>query len=216
MINYPTKIHEEYIKYAVDFAEKNKMNLYLKGSLANGAATKYSDIDLAVMENHPDVIEKFITSYGRLSMTNITERPQGILIILYENGLCIDMDIRDSLMASEYSESVRLVESKDVIISTQVLRNVDIRINSIPVRDEWYKLLRLFHRSLIKKLSKKDTESESILQEIKDELDMKSGDKIQWKNIYTNDIQTALIVIKTYYLIPNEIEMILLSLINDL
>ena len=54
--------------------------MILKGSLAKGTATKYSDIDLIILGNIKDSkIDEIITLYGNLVMTTLTENPKGMI-----------------------------------------------------------------------------------------------------------------------------------------
>lgn len=41
-------------------------------------------------------------------MSNKTKHPEGILILIYENGLCIDLDVRKSITSKELKHSIQL------------------------------------------------------------------------------------------------------------
>lgn len=147
-------------------------------------------------------------------MSNLTERPKGILIIVYENGLCVDIDVRKTVTQDELTSSIMLnCENISNFVSEELVRNKNIRIPSIPERNEWYKLLRLFHRSLIKKGCLKQKEAESILQEIRIELEDEY--QILWSKDYFEDIQLALYFIEKKYAIPTELKNYIQSLIKE-
>lgn len=147
-------------------------------------------------------------------MSNKTERPKGILILIYENGLCIDLDVRNSITPEELNHSIVLnCENINDFIKSDIIRYENICIPSVPERDDRYKLLRLFHRSLIKRLSLKITEADSILQEIKNEIDKDFN--INWRGKYIDDIKIALKCIEEEYTIPEKFNKLIYKLIND-
>lgn len=210
----PTETHLEYLQYVIDFCKENKINLLLKGSIATGEATNFSDVDIVVIEDEINIIEKMVSGYKKIIMSNLTERPKGILIIVYENGLCIDIDVRKTVTQDELTSSIMLnCENISNFVSEELVRNKNIRIPSIPERNEWYKLLRLFHRSLIKKGCLKQKEAESILQEIRIELEDEY--QILWSKDYFEDIQLALYFIEKKYAIPTELKNYIQSLIKE-
>lgn len=210
----PTETHLEYLQYVIDFCKENKINLLLKGSIATGEATNFSDVDIVVIEDEINIIEKMVSGYKKIIMSNLTERPKGILIIVYENGLCVDIDVRKTVTQDELTSSIMLnCENISNFVSEELVRNKNIRIPSIPERNEWYKLLRLFHRSLIKKGCLKQKEAESILQEIRIELEDEY--QILWSKDYFEDIQLALYFIEKKYAIPTELKNYIQSLIKE-
>lgn len=214
MIICPTEAHLEYLQYVIDFCTENKINLLLKGSISTGEATTFSDVDIVVIEDKINIIEKMVSGYKKIIMSNITERPKGILIIVYENGLCVDLDVRKKVTRDELTSSIILnCENINNYVSEELVRNENIKIPSIPERDEWYKLLRLFHRSLIKKGCSKEKEAESILQEIRFELENEY--QILWSKDYFEDIQRALYFIEKKYAIPTELKNYMQSLMKE-
>lgn len=63
---------------------KNNFSMLLKGSLSNNTSTKYSDIDLVLFGTHIDErIDDLIVIHGKPVMTNFTENPKGIIILIY-------------------------------------------------------------------------------------------------------------------------------------
>lgn len=61
----PTETHLEYLQYVIDFCKENKINLLLKGSIATGEATNFSDVDIVVIEDEINIIEKMVSGYKR-------------------------------------------------------------------------------------------------------------------------------------------------------
>lgn len=214
IISCPTSEHLDYLQYILNVCKTHKINLLLKGSVSAGKATKFSDIDIVIIEKRDDVIEKIISGYRRIIMSAKTERPKGILILIYENGLCIDLDVRKSITSEELNCSVLLnCENINDYVKSDIMRYEDICIPSVPERDDWYKLLRLFHRSLIKRLSHKITEADKLLEEIKEEIDERFN--VSWCGKYTDDIKTALKCMAKEYTIPGEFNRLICKLINE-
>lgn len=213
VINCPAAIHLDYLQYMIHFCTTNKINLLLKGSVAAGTATKFSDIDIIVLEDKMDMIEQMVSGYKKIIMSNMTERPKGILILIYEDGLCIDLDVRKSVTQEELTNSVVLnSENIDNYVRADLVRNEEVKIPSVPEREDWYKLLRLFHRSLIKKGCQKEKEAESILQEIRVETEME--DSVLWSGNYLDDMQLALEIMEKKYVIPVEIKALIQNLMK--
>lgn len=214
VVSCPTEKHLEYLQYMIDFCKEYKINLLLKGSIADGKATAFSDVDIVVIEDEEYIIEKMVSGYKKIIMSNLTERPKGILIIVYENGLCVDLDVRKKVTQSELISSVMLnCENINNFVSNKLVRNENIKIPSIPERDKWYKLLRLFHRSLIKKGCSKEKEAESILQEIRIEIEKETP--ALWSKDYLEDIQLALHFIEKKYVTPIELKNLIQNLIDE-
>lgn len=214
MIKCPTKTHLEYLQYIVSFCKEYKINLLLKGSLSIGQASAFSDVDIVIIEDRIDVIEKLVSGYKNIVMSNVTERPVGILIIVYEDGLCVDLDVRKKITLEEKVSSVVLnYEDLSNYIANEMVRNKDIEIPSIPKRTEWYKVLRLFHRSLIKKGCLKEREAEELLQEIR--IILEKENPVLWSNSYVEDIQYALELIEERYTVPVELKKLIKHLIKE-
>lgn len=214
IISCPTAEHLSYLQYISYVCQIHGINLLLKGSISTGKATKFSDIDIVIIENRDDVIEEIISGYQRIIMSAKTERPKGILILVYKNGLCIDLDVRKSITSEELNRSVLLnCENINDYVKSDIMRYEDIYIPSVPEREDWYKLLRLFHRSLIKRLSLKITEAESILQEIKNEIEKDFN--VSWRGRYIDDIKIALGCLWEDHTVPEEFNRLIYKLINE-
>jgi len=49
-------------------------------------------------------IDEIITLYSKPVMTNITENPKGILILVYKDTISVDLDIRESISQEDFGE----------------------------------------------------------------------------------------------------------------
>lgn len=212
IIKYPTPNHAQYLHYASAFCRTYKIPLILKGSLSKGNATPFSDIDIIIGMKDDFTVDECIKGYKSIAMSNYTEKPKGILSIVYCDTICVDIDVRQKITKNELEKGVVIAPYLlDTYIGDELVRVTDFSISSIPKRDETYKTLRLFHRSLIKKLCGKNQNALDILKEIYDELNLNAiFDKSNYKVL----IQKALNYIKGGYLIPAELDSILQNYIN--
>jgi len=172
-IQYPTKDYERYIEYISGYCEENELSVVLKGSLADGTAKENSDIDLIVLgQITKTLMDMMISGYDTPVMTNYTENPKGIFIIVYRNGICVDIDLRNSITPEELRKGTVLVR-KDIsfVLSDTVNRKEEIDSTYLPDRPEWYKVLRLIHRALIKYLCGKIHSASQLLGEVLVSLD---------------------------------------------
>ncbi|WP_258881074.1 nucleotidyltransferase domain-containing protein [Clostridium tagluense] len=72
-INYPSLNHKNYIESVYRFCQENEFSMIVKGSLAKGVATKYSDIDLIILGDITrNKVDELITLYDKPIMTNLT------------------------------------------------------------------------------------------------------------------------------------------------
>jgi len=120
-INYPSLNHKNYIEAVYTFCEENELSMILKGSLAKGMATKYSDIDLIILGDITrEQVDELIILYGKPAMTNFTENPKGILILVYPDNISVDLDIRETIDQEDLIDSTVLLKyDKNYIISDQ-------------------------------------------------------------------------------------------------
>jgi predicted nucleotidyltransferase len=189
-INYPSPDYKNYIERVYEFCETNGFSMILKGSLAKGTSTRFSDIDLIVLGTFDDSkVDEIITLYGQPIMTNFTENPKGILILVYQDNISVDLDIREAISQEELIDSKILLKyDENFIINSKDIRK-QITSEYIPSRPEWYKLLRLLHRGIIKYLSNKTDSAYKLLSEVKDNLnDLKITD-LSFTNNFEDDIK---------------------------
>lgn len=191
-IVYPSLNYKNYIECVYKFCRDNRFSLILKGSLANGTATKYSDIDLIILgEIEGFKIDEIITFYSKPVMTNLTENPKGILILVYKDTISVDLDIRESISQEDLVNcKVLLKYDANFVISTGKIIRKQITSKYIPNRPAWYKTLRLVHRGIIKYLSNKTDNAYDLLSEIKDILNVLEIYDLNFNNNFRNDIQS--------------------------
>ncbi len=212
---YPTEAHKDYLQYAASFAKEKDFSLMIKGSIANSTATAYSDIDVLLMCSDEGCVDEFVYGYRPIVMSNKTQRPKGILIVVYDNGICVDIDVRKRVTREELQTAIVLHDGKEKNMYSAIIeREEDLTLNTVPDREEWYQLLRLFHRSLIKYLSGKAEAGRALLEEIREALQEHST--LPWTGNYKADIQLGLNEMSSRYLVPQEIKNALQELIDQL
>lgn len=151
---------KQYIEYVMRFAKVNKSHIWLSGSFLHGTATEFSDVDISIFCNTED-LKKLIYGYGKPIYISFTHKPLGILIVIYEDGVAVDLEV---------IEKIEIVDSEffhtDNIKSYDYCRNEKI-CKEFSLRDDIeYQMSRLFHRSLIKYLSGKQDMGVSIANEV--------------------------------------------------
>lgn len=190
-INYPSLNHKSYLESIKRFCEKNEFSMILKGSLATGVATKYSDIDLIILGNITVAeIDEVITLYDKPIMTNFTENPKGILILIYPDNISVDLDIRETISQEDLIGSKVLFKcDKNYIHSDEPIIRRQITSDYIPHRPTWYKLLRLLHKGILKYLSNKTDSAYNFLSEIKENLIAVNINNLKFNGNFEHDIQ---------------------------
>lgn len=196
---------QEFIRYISAFARENKIHIWLGGSFLKGTATPYSDVDISIFGGS-DLIKKLIYDYGKPAFISRTSNPAGILIVIYEDGVPVDIEIVESTstIGIEYfhSEDIKLHEYRR---DKNLYRNFVLR-DDIP-----YQISRLFHRSLTKYLSGKEEIGISVANEIVTFLDL--PDFINSAN-YTTEIGHLLDCFSELYPLETEYERILRNLMD--
>lgn len=86
----------QYINYVMRFAEENKSHIWLNGSFLHGTATVFSDIDISAFCNTEN-LNKLIYGYGKPVYISFTHKPLGILIVIYEDGVAVDLEIIEKI-----------------------------------------------------------------------------------------------------------------------
>ncbi|MCR5848539.1 MAG: nucleotidyltransferase domain-containing protein, partial [Lachnospiraceae bacterium] len=150
----------KYIDYIKEFAYKNNVHIWLGGSFLRGNATPFSDVDVSVYCN-ADLLDKFIYGYGKPVYISYTTNPRGILIVIYEDGVAVDLEVIKSIDISGdeffYAEDIKELKyvRDEIICEKFALRN-----------DTPYQMARLLHRSMIKFLAGKKDAGLSVADEI--------------------------------------------------
>jgi len=151
---------QQYIEYVKRFAEENKIHIWLGGSFLNGSSTLFSDVDISVLCN-AEGLGDLIYGYGKPVYISYTHNPLGILIIIYENGVAVDLEIIEKIDI----EGRGFFHKEDIKIYNYN-RNEKI-CNEFSLKDDKpYQMSRLFHRSLIKFLAGKKASGVNIANEI--------------------------------------------------
>jgi Nucleotidyltransferase domain. len=190
-INYPSLNHKNYIEAIYHHCKNNKLSLILKGSMAKGTATKHSDIDLIVSGDiDGSEIDRFIKLYGSPVMTNFTENPKGILILVYQDNITVDLDIRETITEEDLKDSKILLKfDENFTLDNESIIRKKIISRYMLERPAWYKMLRILHRCAIKYLSNKKDDAAILLAETKDSIFELAVDDIYYKNNIADDLQ---------------------------
>ena len=190
-INYPSSNYRNYIESVYEFCKSNRFSMILKGSLAKGTATKFSDIDLIILGNiDSSKVDEFISLYGNPVMTNFTENPKGILILIYQDNISIDLDIRETISQQDLQNSIVLLKyDTNFIINNKEIIRKQVKSNYMHNRPEWYTILRLLHRGTIKYLSNKPDSAYNLLKEIKESLISLKINNLSFNNNFEDDIK---------------------------
>lgn len=147
-----------FIDYRKNFAVEKGVNIWLGGSFKKGTATAYSDVDIYINCNE-NQLKDFI--YGRGSPVYIaaTKNPEGILIVIYENGLALDLRVVRNTGAEAFSLS-----------DGKTAWNINSRTYKSLPGCCGTDTARLFHRAMIKYLRGKSQQAFSLLSEIAREI----------------------------------------------
>ncbi|MBR4493266.1 MAG: nucleotidyltransferase domain-containing protein [Clostridiales bacterium] len=150
----------EYIEYVRKFAEAHGKHIWLGGSFLRGNPTPYSDVDISAVLDK-DSLRTFIYGYGEPVYLSYTTNPEGIIIVIYEDGVAVDLEVIGSVEVEDDC-FFHMERIKDRVYSrnSSVCRKVCQR-NDLP-----YQTARLFHRSLIKYLGGKQELGVSVANEI--------------------------------------------------
>ena len=151
---------KKFIEYVMRFAEENRKHIWLSGSFKNAGATMFSDVDISVWGDY-NVVHDLIYGYGKPVYISFTLKPLGILIVIYEDGVAVDLEIIEKIEVSDEK-----FFHTDVLKIYDYIRNEEVYKNILLTEDKPYQVARLFHRSLIKFLSGKRKSGVSIANEI--------------------------------------------------
>ncbi len=198
---------QKYIDYVMRFAEENKRHIWLSGSFLRGTATVFSDVDISAFCNY-DNLKKLIYGYGKPLYISFTHNPLGILIVIYEDGVAVDLEI---------IENIDILDNKffhtDDIKLYNYSRNEKL-CKELSLKDDvYYQISRLFHRSLIKFLSGKQDIGVSIANEV---AMFNNHNIVIDKANYSNSIIELLKLFNKQYQLPLEYFSLLCELIGKL
>ncbi len=217
-IEYPTKKHKIYLDTIYKYCNDHNYSLILKGSLAKGTATNFSDIDLIVLGDISDEnVDELVTLYDKPVMTNFTVNPKGILVLVYPDYLSVDLDIRDTICSEDLIDSkVLLRNDENIIIHNGVAERKKFSSKYFPERSSWYSVFRLMHRALLKYLSGKTDSAHVLLSEINEELPVIGITDLKMNGIFKEDIHSVFNEMCTRFDIDTGIEILFRNLIREL
>ena len=174
---------ERYIQYIAKFAADHEVHIRLGGSFQKGTASPYSDVDISVAGD-AEQVKQLIYGYGQPVFLSHTTNPMGILIVIYEDGVQVDLEV-----VSDVATTVTGYFHSDDAGAAEAARNESIFRELVLRDDEPYQISRLFHRSMIKYLSGKEDTGVSVANEIVAFL--KSGETVS-KETYREGMRSLL------------------------
>ena len=197
----------KYIEYIKEFAYKNYVHTWLGGSFLRGNSTPFSDVDISIYCN-ADLLNKFIYGYGKPVYISYTTNPRGILIVIYEDGVAVDLEVIKNIDISDdeffHAEDIKKTDyvRDEIICERFALQN-----------DTPYQMSRLLHRSMIKYLAGKKDAGLSVADEIASYMGIeKTFDDINFKSQITQ-------VLNKYndrYKLPEEYLKVLYALTDEM
>ena len=195
-----------YIEYVMKFAEKTKSHIWLGGSFLHGNATTFSDVDMSVYCNTEN-ISKLIYGYGKPVYISYTSNPSGILIVIYEDGVAVDLEIIEKIdVVHKGFFHAEDIKQYNYTRNETMCKELSLR-NDIP-----YQISRLFHRSLIKFLSGKREVGVSVANEIVTYMD---SDRFVDEENYENGFTDILKSFEKQFPLPKEYYALLCELIEE-
>ncbi|MBP5655444.1 MAG: nucleotidyltransferase domain-containing protein [Clostridiales bacterium] len=154
-----------YIEYAREFARTRRCHIWLGGSFLRGNPTPFSDVDISVLCD-TDTLSDLIEGYGKTIYLSSTVNPEGILIVIYEDGVALDLEVIEDIDATceefFHEEDIRdRSHTRNSLICQEICTRKDLP----------YQMSRLFHRSLIKYLAGKKDAGLGVANEIVEYID---------------------------------------------
>lgn len=193
---------QKFLDYAEKFAAENKTHIILTGSFRKDNATDYSDIDILFCNNDILQIKSFIYGYSLPVYISHTTNPPGIIIVIYSDGVALDIEIAENYISSENNYFRSMTKKENCVRNTAICKELSFS------EEDPYLISRLFHRSIIKYLSGKTEQGLIILNEISSFLTAEKTTDCQYRNSVIN----LLNIFRNLYTIPDEY----LALLNKL
>ena len=198
---------KKFIEYVKDFAYENKVHIWLGGSFLRGNASSFSDVDISVLGDS-SLVEKLIYGYGKPVYLSHTSNPKGILIVIYEDGVAVDLDVIKSVTVPDneffHEESIKKYDFvRDETISEKMALQEEVP----------YQMARLFHRSMIKYLAGKKELGISVANEIAAYM---GSEEVFDESNYKSQMFHTLKRYNEQYKLPEEYLNLLLELTDEL
>ena len=196
----------EYIDYVSEFAGTHMKHIWLGGSFLRGNPTVFSDVDISALLDK-DSLLTFIYGYGEPVYLSCTTNPEGIIIVIYEDGVAVDLEVIGLVeVTDDCFFHMERIKERVYSRNNSVCREVCQR-NDLP-----YQTARLFHRSLIKYLGGKKELGVSVANEIAAFL--KCGFEVA-QNDYKNGITRLLDVYRDKYPLDEKYRDLCIGLIQS-
>jgi hypothetical protein len=165
-INWPTDRHQALAEHILGVCNGNCIGVRLKGSIAKGTSTRYSDIDITINGRITrDIVEAMVFGFETPLMINASENPPGLLIVAYRSGLALDLGIGDTDDSEATIGSIVLAEG---LWHSQGSLPDELQeyLKTIAMTDDGSKIKKLIHKGLLKYLSGKREEAKKFIDEI--------------------------------------------------
>jgi len=164
-IDWPTERHRAFGEHILKVCRANEIGLLLKGSIANGTARPYSDIDISIYGNvTKDILEKILYGFENPLMINASEKPPGLLIVAYRKGLALDLGIQGGESTDENDKSFFLVRPSSP--GHRMPDSTEEYVKALGRNDHYSKTCKLIHKGLLKYLNGKRAAAGEFLKEI--------------------------------------------------
>lgn len=113
-IQYPTRIHEQFVRQIIEICSRQNIPIYLKGSLAKGTAMEYSDIDMILVGlESAEEMDSIIGSFDDIILSE--KMITSTLMVIYKCGLAVEYDIRKTITKEDIYKSICLGIETDKI-----------------------------------------------------------------------------------------------------
>ena len=175
-VDWPTERHSKFGAHILDICSGYGIGLLLKGSIANGTAKLYSDIDVSLYGDiSKNTIEKILFGFEKPLMINASEKPPGLLVVAYRGGLSLDLAIMHNEILNEDSGTlVLLAPSKP---GHSVNDSAQEYMRTIGKNDKYSKISKLIHKGLLKYLNGKADAARGFIKEIIELADIPTDDQ---------------------------------------
>lgn len=154
------------MKHIMATCQSNDIGLKIQGSFARGTAGCFSDIDLTVFGNiTKNAIRSILFDFEVPIMINTSEKPPGLLIVAYSQGLAMDLSI-NRVSINESDKSIVLVSPKTT--KTDCNHPIEDYLTELENINRHSKVAKLAHKGLLKFLNGKQGEAREFILEIRE------------------------------------------------
>lgn len=165
-IEWPTERHQGLAEHILRVCSGSSIGVRLKGSIARGNPTRYSDLDITIYGRITrSIVERIVFGFEEPLMVNGSENPPDLLIVAYQRGLALDLGIGG---IDDMETTIASIVLAECSAGNQGSLPDDLRryIKSIAMSDGDSKLKKLIHKGLLKYLGDKEKESRAFIDEI--------------------------------------------------